>query len=124
MRRIMFTAALLLTAVLGANAQCSISHIEASGSWYDIYDQSGKKSRTLSRSIGELQGFSTSIFIVKSGSWYYIYDAAGRKIHTMSVASVGEILSFAGYTFTIRSGSWIYTWDKTGKKIATRSAPR
>lgn len=104
--------------------QASISYIESTGSWYYIYDQSGRKTKTLSSSIGELQGYSASFFIVKSGSWYYIYDASGRKRSTMSVSTVGEIVSVAGETFTSRSGSWLYTWDMSGKKKSTRSAPR
>ena len=42
-----------------------ISHIETTKSWYYIYDQNGKKTKTLSTTIGDLQGFSASIFIVK-----------------------------------------------------------
>ena len=115
---------LLLSAAAGVSAQNSISHIESSGSWYYIYDHTGKKYATISSSIGQLQGFSASFFVVRSGSWYYIYDAAGKKRHTMSVSSVGEILSVAGDTFTSRSGAWVYTWNSEGKKLSTRSAPR
>lgn len=109
--------------IAGINMQAqSISHIETTKSWYYIYDNNGKKTKTLSTSIGELQGFSASIFIVKSGSWYYIYDAKGNKIKTLSVSSVGKLLSVSGDTFTSQVGSWIYTWNKDGKKISTRTA--
>ena len=120
MKRLLF----LLTLFVAANtlkAQ-SISYIETTNAWYYIYNQDGKKSKTLSRSIGELQGFSSSIFVVKSGAWYYIYDSRGIKIKTLSVSYVGEILSVSGDTFTSRNGAWIYTWNKEGFKIATRSS--
>ena len=84
MKRLLF----LLTLFVAANtlkAQ-SISYIETTNAWYYIYDQDGKKFKTLSRSIGELQGFSSSIFVVKSGAWYYIYDSRGIKIKTLSVS--------------------------------------
>ena len=112
--------ALLLSGIC-TRAQ-GISHIEATKSWYYIYDQNGKKAKTLSTSIGELQGFSASIFVVKSGSWYYVYDAKGNKLKALSASSVGKVLSVSGETFTSQAGSWIYTWSKDGKKINTRSA--
>ena len=122
MKKCVIVTALLLACAC-AKAQ-SISHIEATGSWYYVYGQDGKKINTLSSSIGELQGFCSSFFIVKSGSWYYIYNAKGQKTNTMSVSSVGKILSVSGDTFTSQSGSWIYTWNKEGKKISTRAAQR
>lgn len=117
--------ALIITAFLfsvtGLNAQ-SISHIETTKYWYYIYDQNGKKTKTLSSTIGELQGFSSSFFVVKSSSWYIIYDATGKKTKTLSESTVGKVLSVSGETFTSQVGSWIYTWSKEGKKISTRTA--
>lgn len=109
--RKLLTALLLMYAVMTLQAQ-SISHIETTRSWYYIYDQNGKKIKTLSTNIGELQGFSASFFIVKSSAWYYIYDAKGNKTKTLSTSSVGEVLSVTGDTFTSRLGSWVYTWSK------------
>lgn len=120
MRRLLIIIALIIS-FNGLKAQ-GISHIESTKAWYYIYDQNGKKVKTLSTTIGELQGFSSSFFIVKSGSWYFIYDATGKKTKTMSVSSIGRILSVSGDTFTSQSGSWIYTWSKGGKKISTRAA--
>lgn len=111
----------MLMPVAGLKAQ-SISHIETTKNWYYIYDQDGKKTKTLSATIGELQGFSSSFFVVKSGSWYYIYDATGKKTKTLSESTVGKVLSVSGETFTSQVGSWIYTWSKEGKKISTRAA--
>ena len=120
MKKVLFVTALLLSSI-GMKAQ-SISHIETTKSWYYIYDQDGKKTKTLSTSIGELQGFSASFFVVKSGVWYYIYDATGKKAKTLSESTVGKVLSVTGETFTSQLGSWIYTWSKDGKKISTRAA--
>ena len=121
MRKSILIIMAMLLSVVGLKAQ-SISHIETTKNWYYIYDQDGKKAKTLSTTIGELQGFSASFFVVKSGSWYYIYDANGKKTKTLSESTVGKVLSVSGETFTSQVGSWIYTWSKEGKKIGTRSA--
>ena len=120
MKKLLIIMAMLLS-VTRLKAQ-SISHIETTKSWYYIYDQDGKKTKTLSSTIGELQGFSSSFFVVKSGSWYYIYDATGKKTKTLSESTVGKVLSVSGETFTSQVGSWVYTWSKEGNKINTRAA--
>lgn len=122
--RIMKKTAIIIALLLfGVNLHAqSISYIEATQYWYYVYDQNGKNIKTLSSSIGELQGFCSSFFIVKSGAWYHIYNAKGNKTKTLSVSSVGQVLSVSADTFTSKSGSWIYTWDKDGKKIGTRAA--
>lgn len=113
---------LFLLSVLNLQAQ-SISHIETTKSWYYIYDQNGKKIKTLSTSQGELKGYSSTFYITKQGRAFYItYDVNGKKLHTFGVGSVGEILAVSGDTFTSRNGVWIYTWSKEGKKINTRAA--
>ena len=109
----------MLLSVVGLKAQ-SISYIETTKSWYYVYDQDGKKIKTFSTTIGELKGYSASIFVVKNGSWIYVYDAKGNKIKTLSENSAGKVLSVSGDTFTTQLGSWIYTWSKDGKKISTR----
>ena len=119
MKKLIISIVLLLS-VANLQAQ-SISHIETTKNWYYIYDQDGKKIKTLSSTIGELQGFSSTFFVVKSGSWYYIYDANGKKAKTLSESTVGKVLSVSGETFTSQVGSWIYTWSKEGKKISTRA---
>ena len=121
MKTILNIVALLLN-VVGMTPQ-SISHIEITKSWYYIYDQYGKKIKTLSTSQGELKGYSATFYIIKQGKAFYItYDASGKRLHTFGASSVGEILGVAGDTFTSRLGSWIYTWSKDGKKISTRAA--
>lgn len=120
MRKALLIGALLLS-IASLKAQ-DISYIEATGSWYYIYDQNGRKIKALSSSIGELQGFSATFFIVKTNSWYHIYNAKGNKTKTLSVSNVGTVLSVSGDTFTSRWGSWIYTWTKDGKKISSRAA--
>ena len=121
MKKLLLSIFLLLS-VANLQAQ-SISHIEATKSWYNIYDQNGKKIKTLSTSQGELKGYSSTFYIIKQGSAFYVtYDVNGKRLHTFGAATVGEILAVSGDTFTSRQGVWIYTWSKEGKKISTRAA--
>ena len=120
--RIFLILALTLLSMTNLRAQ-SISHIETTKNWYYIYDQDGKKIKTLSTSQGELKGYSSTFYIIKQGSAFYVtYDVNGKRLHTFGAASVGEILAVTGDTFTSRQGAWIYTWSKDGKKINTRAA--
>ena len=120
MKKLLLSIVLLLS-VANLQAQ-SISHIETTKSWYYIYDQDGKKIKTLSTSQGELKGFSSTFYIIKQGSAFYVtYDVNGKRLHTFGAASVGEILAVSGDTFTSRQGAWIHTWSKEGKKISTRA---
>lgn len=121
MKKLLLSIVLLLS-VANLQAQ-SISHIETTKNWYYIYDQDGKKIRTISTSQGELNGYSSTFYIIKQGSAFYItYDVNGKRLHTWGVSSVGEILAVSGDTFTSKQGAWIYTWSKEGKKINTRAA--
>jgi len=121
MKRLLL-AIVLSFIVTGLKAQ-SISHIETTKNWYYIYDQNGKKIKTLSTSQGELKGYSSTFYIIKQGTAFYItYDVNGKRLHTWGVGSVGEILAVSGDTFTSKQGAWIYTWSKEGKKINTRAA--
>ena len=120
--KVLFSIIVLLFSVMGVRGQ-SISHIETTKNWYYIYDQNGKKIKTLSTSQGELKGYSSTFYIIKQGSSFYItYDVKGKRLHTWGASSVGEIQGVAGDTFTSRNGAWIYTWSKDGKKISTRAA--
>jgi hypothetical protein len=56
----------------------AISMIELRSSWYDIYNEHGKKQKTLSTTIGEVLGWSSEFFIVKRSSWYDLYDGNGK----------------------------------------------
>lgn len=121
MKKLLLSIFLLLS-VANLQAQ-SISHIETTKSWYNIYDQNGKKIKTLSTSQGELKGYSSTFYIIKQGSAFYVtYDVNGKRLHTFGAATVGEILAVSGDTFTSRQGAWIHTWSKEGKKINTRAA--
>ena len=121
MKKLVLSFVLLLS-VVNLQAQ-SISHIETTKNWYYIYDQYGKKIKTLSTGQGELKGYSSTFYIIKQGSAFYVtYDVNGKRLHTFGAASVGEILAVSGDTFTSRQGAWVYTWDKEGKKINTRAA--
>ena len=121
MKQLLLSLVLLLSA---GNLQAQrISYIETTKNWYYIFDQDGKRMRTLSTSQGELMGYSSTFYIMRQGRAFYItYDASGRRLYTFSVSNVGEILACNGDTFTSRNGSWIYTWNKDGKRISTRSA--
>jgi len=122
--KIVFSILVMLFSVMGVRGQ-SISSIETTKNWYYIYDQDGKKIKTISTSQGELKGYSSSFYIIKQGTAFYItYDVKGKRLHTFGAASVGEILGVSGDTFTSRQGAWIYTWDKEGKKISTRAAKK
>ena len=113
---------LLLLITIGSKAQ-GISYIETTKGWYYIYDQSGKRIKTISSSQGELAGYSSNFYIIKQNSGFYItYDVTGKRLHTFSTNSMGEILNATGDTFTSKNGSWIYTWNKDGKRISTVSA--
>ena len=121
MKKLLLSIVLLLSV---ANFQTqSISYVEITKNWYYIYDQDGKKIKTLSTSQGELKGYSSTFYIIKQGSAFYVtYDVNGKRLHTFGAASVGEILAVSGDTFTSRQGAWIHTWSKEGKKINTRAA--
>ena len=110
--------------VLGMQAQQKqISYIKQDGSWYQVYDENGKKITTLSKSsVGEIKGWGTDFFVSLDGDWYKIYDSTGKKINTLSKASVGEVIGVSGNTFTSKDGGWIKIYDKKGKKIETHSA--
>jgi len=123
MKKLLSTIVMLLCVVC-LKAQ-SIGYIETTKNWYYIYDQDGKKIRTVSTHQGELKGYSSSFYILKEGSAFYItFDVNGKRLHTFSTSSVGEIAGVAGDNFTSRQGVWLYTWSKEGKKINTRYANR
>ena len=110
-----------LSAFAAVNAQ-SISHIETTKGWYNIYDQNGKMIKSLSTGLGELVGYSSSFYIIKQKTGFYItYDVSGKQLHTFSMGVVGDILSVNGDTFTSLKDSWIYIWSKSGKLISSRS---
>lgn len=124
MRRGVAVLVMSLFALLPALSQ-TISSIERSGNWYYIYDDSGKRTHTLSvSSIGTVVGWGNGFFVSKSGNWIYLFDSNGKRYKTLSVSSVGEVISVSGDTFTSRNGNWIYLYDKMGKKISTRAASR
>lgn len=121
MKKILITLGLFFSFLtMGAE---QIASIDTTGSWVYLYNAQGKRFKTLSTSsVGEIKGYSSSIFVSRNGSWIYVYDSDGKKITTLSVSTVGDVIGVAGDTFTSRNGSWIYTWSKDGKKLGTRSA--
>ena len=102
-----------------ANAQ-QISYIKT---WYQVYDESGKKVTTVSKlSVGKVVGWGSDFFVAVDGAWVKTYDINGKKICTLSKQTVGEVICVSGNTFTSRQSAWIYIWNKEGKKLQTRSA--
>jgi hypothetical protein len=119
----LFTIVLLLVTLTMQAQQKEISHIETTKNWYYIYDESGKKIKTLYRSgIGDIKGWGKDFFVTKRGAYYLICDAEGKTLKTLGAQSVGEVISVSSSTFTSRLGVWIYTWNKEGIKIQTRGA--
>jgi hypothetical protein len=119
----LLTIMLLLVALTTQAQQKEISYIETTKNWYYIYDESGKKIKTLYRNgIGEIKGWGKDFFVTKRGPYYLICDANGNTLKTLGVQTVGEVVSVSGSTFTSRLGPWIYLWNKEGKKIQTRGA--
>ena len=119
----LFTIVLLLVTLTMQAQQKEISHIETTKNWYYIYDESGKKIKTLYRSgIGDIKGWGKDFFVTKRGTYYLICDAEGKTLKTLGAQSVGEIISVSSSTFTSRLGVWVYTWNKDGKKVQTRGA--
>ena len=123
---IIFLLPFLLILSFPINAQTSqsksISYIETTSTWIHVYDESGKKIYTDSRSrFGDVVGYSSCFFIVIRGGFYVLYDANCRRLNTLTVENIGEILSVTGKTFVARKGSFVSTYDMTGKKINTRT---
>ena len=113
----LFTIVLLLVTLTMQAQQKEISHIETTKNWYYIYDESGKKIKTLYRSgIGDIKGWGKDFFVTKRGAYYLICDAEGKTLKTLGAQSVGEVISVSSSTFTSRLGVWVYTWNKDGKK--------
>lgn len=112
MKKLFFTITMLLTAI-SIHAQ-KISNIKTTRSWYYVYDDNGKKIKTISTSAGELKGYSANFYIIQQGSWIYTYDPAGKKLHTFSTSTIGGILSVRvtpsplvrvrGFTLRVRRG--------------------
>ena len=100
----------------------SISYIEMTSTWVHVYDESGKKIYTDTRSrFGDVVGYSSYFFIVLRGSFYVLYDANCKRLNTLSVENIGEILSVVGKTFVARKRSFVSTYDLTGKRLNTRT---
>ena len=58
----------------------AISNIEKRSSWYDSYDENGKKYKTLSNMIVSIVWVSSNGFLIKRSSWLDTYDRSGKKL--------------------------------------------
>lgn len=120
--RKLLTILLLMLAMGTLAQQRQISYIKSDGAWCHVYDESGKKVTTLSRStVGDVVGWGLDFFVTEDGGWVKIYDINGKKICTLSKLSVGKVIGVSGNTFTSRDGGWIKIYDKHGRKISTHS---
>lgn len=63
----------------------AISNIEHRGYYYDLYNEAGKKYKTISDNIGNVEGFGADFFVVSCGAWYHLYDETGKKYKTLSI---------------------------------------
>ena len=71
----------LLAAAIASGAH-RISSVENTGNWVYMYDDKGKKYKSLSASsVGEVMGFSAGdTFTSRKGGWIYTWDRNGKKI--------------------------------------------
>ena len=111
-KKVLLILSLMISVTVFAQSsqQRTISYIEMTETWVYIYDESGKRYYTDSRSrFGDVVGYSSTFFIIRRGSFYILYDPDIRTLKTMSISHVGEILGVAGNTFTARKGSFTTT---------------
>jgi hypothetical protein len=97
-----------------------ISRIDRKNGQYILYDEKGKKIKSFFDSIGTLEGFGSTFFIISKSGWYYLYDETGKRYKTLST-SIGYMVSVSGNTFNVRKGGVIYTYDRSGKQISKRN---
>ena len=113
----------LLLFAFAAPCLAAISTIEKNGAYYNIFDENGKKTATISTQIGTLLGWGSDYFIVQNGAFYNLHDESGKKYKTLST-NIGEIATVSSTTFIVRrqagSAAWLDTYDKTGTKTSTR----
>ena len=57
----------------------AISSIERRGSFYDLFDERGRKIKTMADTAGELLGWSSTFFILFRGSFYYMFNEMGGE---------------------------------------------
>ena len=74
MKNQLLTIALML-ATVSMQAQ-KISHIETTKSWYYVYDDNGKKIKTISTSV------TGDTFTTMKGAWIYTWSKEGKKLNT------------------------------------------
>lgn len=117
MRKIITIFIIVLSSLISYSQ--NISHIQQTSSWYYVYDTNNKKLATITKSTGELVGYSSEIFILKKGTWYYIYNATGKRLTTIESSRVGEIISVTRDQFVSTKGNWIYIWNSRGRRINT-----
>jgi hypothetical protein len=112
--------------VSGFNGQMSpdysaISDVRFNGSYYAIYDASGKKGKESHQSsVGELCGIGTDFIVFLKTSYYATYDENFKKIAESHKSSLGDFKNAAGASVNFIKNSYIGTYDKNLKKQSER----
>lgn len=55
--------------------------IESRSAWYNLYDESGKKYKTLSENIGIITSATGETFVARRSVWLDTYDRLRKKIN-------------------------------------------
>ena len=63
-----------------------ISDVQLKGSYYQVFDDRGKKISELSSVYGELCGIASDFYILRSGNYYVTYGCNSKKIADLSVS--------------------------------------
>ena len=104
----------------------AISDIQIKGSYYQVFDDKGKKISELwdpSHKI-ELLGIASDFFVVQEGSYFKTYGEDCKKIAELWNPSKNIIYkSAAGSSFTVREGSYFKTYDKDSINHYQKKAP-
>ena len=97
----------LLAAAIASDAH-RIYSVENTGNWVYMYDDKGKKYKSLSASsVGEVMGFSSTFFVSHNGNWVYLFDSEGKKYKSLSFRAMHkqaphERAAFVFLIFTLR----------------------
>lgn len=62
----------------------AISIIEHRRGWHALYDETGKKYKTLSENVGSFVSIAGNTFVMKRNIWLDTYNIFGEKINTRS----------------------------------------
>ena len=61
----------------------AISDVSLKGSWYQVFNEDGKKISEMPSSGKEVLGVASDFFVVEHGAWIQTYDENCKKITEM-----------------------------------------